>query len=213
MTVSAASDRSLLVSFGTAIGPEAQRAVARLTHALLGARGILNLHPAFVSVLIDFDPRLRSHSDIEAMVRERMESAPERQAEPARLVEIPARYDGPDLEDVARHANLTPAQVVELHSSAEFEVAFVGFSTCFPYLGGLPPALATPRLTAPRKHVPAGSIAIGGVQGGIYPLASPGGWRLIGRTALRLFDPDQEPPALLRMGDRVRFIPDAEDRG
>ena len=206
MTLTAASDRSLLVSLGTTICPEAQRAVARLTHALLGLRGILNLHPAFVSVLIDFDPRLCSHAEIEMLVRERMDSAPEHQNEPQRLVEIPVRYEGPDLEDVARHANLTPEQVIELHSSAEYEVAFVGFSTCFPYLSGLPPALATPRLTAPRKHVPAGSIAIGGAQAGVYPLASPGGWRLIGHTSLRLFDPQGEPPALLRMGDLVRFV-------
>ena len=210
MTVTAASDRSLLVTFGNTICPQAQRAVARLTDALLGVRGILNLHPAFASVLIDFDPRLRAHSEIEALARERMESAPERESEPARLVEIPVRYDGPDLEDVARHANLPAEQVIELHSSAEYEVAFVGFSTCFPYLSGLPPVLATPRLTAPRKHVPAGSIAIGGAQAGVYPLASPGGWRLIGRTSLRLFDPQGEPPALLRMGDRVRFVRTSE---
>jgi KipI family sensor histidine kinase inhibitor len=212
VTFRAASDRCLLVSFGSAISPEAQRSVARLTHALHGVRGILNLHPAFVSVLIDFDPRLRTHSEIEALASERMESAPEREAEPARFVEIPVRYDGPDLADVARHANLSPEQVVALHSSAEYEVSFVGFSTCFPYLSGLPPAIATPRLTAPRKHVPAGSIAIGGSQAGVYPLASPGGWRLIGRTSLGLFDPHGEPPALLRMGDRVRFVPVAEDR-
>ncbi len=185
---------------------EAQRNVVRLTHALLGTRGILNLHPAFLSVLIDFDPRLRTHDEIEALVHERMESAPDREVKPARLIEIPVRYNGPDLEDVARHANLTPERVIELHSSAEYEVAFVGFATCFPYLSGLPPVLATPRLTAPRKHVPAGSVAIGGAQAGIYPLASPGGWRLIGRTSLRLFDPQGEPPALLRMSDRVRFV-------
>lgn len=206
MTVTAASDRSLLISFGNSICPETQRAVARLTNGLLGVRGILNVHPAFVSVLIDFDPRLRSHSEIEALVRRGMESAPGRQGEPERLVEIPVLYDGPDLEDVARHAKLTAEQVIELHSSPEYEVAFVGFSTCFPYLSGLPPVLATPRLSAPRKHVPAGSIAIGGAQAGVYPLASPGGWRLIGRTSLRLFDPQGEPPALLRMGDRVRFV-------
>jgi KipI family sensor histidine kinase inhibitor len=99
--------------------------------------------------------------------------------------------------------------VVELFTAAEYLVYFAGFSTCFPYLGGLPAALATPRLAAPRKHVPAGSVAIGGSQAGVYPLASPGGWRLIGRTELRLFDPQAAPPPLLRMGDRVRFVPEA----
>ena len=96
---------------------------------------------------------------------------------------------------------------MELHAAAEYLVYFVGFATCFPYLGGLPPELATPRLPAPRKHVPVGSVAIGGAQAGIYPLSSPGGWRLIGRTPLPLFDPSASPPPLLRMGDRVRFVP------
>jgi len=189
--------------------------VARLSHALHGVRGILNLHPAFVSVLIDFDPRLRTHAEIEQLVHRHMETAPERENAPARLVEVPVVYggeDGPDLNDVARHANLPPEEVVALHSSVEYEVSFVGFSTCFPYLSGLPAVLATPRLAAPRKHVPAGSIAIGGAQAGVYPLASPGGWRLIGRTSLVLFDPRGEPPALLRMGDRVRFVPAPEGR-
>jgi KipI family sensor histidine kinase inhibitor len=184
--------------------------VVRLTRSLEGIRGILNLHPAFTSVLVDFDPRLRSHQEIEALVRERLANAGEPTHEDARGVDIPVNFggeSGPDLEDVARHTGLTPERVVELFAAAEFEVYFVGFATCFLYLGGLPPELATPRLPAPRKHVPEGSVAIGGAQAGIYPLASPGGWRLIGRTNLRLFDPERTPPPLLRMGDRVKFFP------
>ena len=210
MTVRPASDRSLLISFGDQISLEAHREVRRLTHALEGQRAILNLHPAFTSVLVDFDPRLRTHSDIESLVRERMASAAAREEEPPRTVEIPVTFGGecgPDLDDVARHTGLSPRTVVERFAAADFVVYFVGFSTCFPYLGGLPPELATPRLSAPRKHVPAGSVAIGGSQGGVYPLASPGGWRLIGRTSIRLFDPAAAPPPLLRMGDRVRFLP------
>jgi len=175
----------------------------------------LNLHPAFTSVLVDFDPRLRGHAEVEAMVRERLESAGDAAPAPTRTVEIPVRYggeSGPDLEDVARHTGLTPERVIELHAAAEYLVYFVGFSTCFPYLGGLPPELATPRLRAPRKHVPEGSVAIGGSQAGIYPLASPGGWRLIGRSPLRLFDAEAAPPPLLRMGDRVRFVPLGDER-
>jgi KipI family sensor histidine kinase inhibitor len=210
VTIRPASDRSLLIAFGDEISLEASLEVRRLTHALEGTRAILNLHPAFASLLIDFDPRLRTHADIEALVRERMASAAARQDEPPRTVEIPTAFGGeagPDLDDVARHTGLSPQTVVERFSAADFTVYFVGFSTCFPYLGGLPPELATPRLSAPRKHVPAGSVAIGGSQGGVYPLASPGGWRLIGRTSLRLFDPAGAPPPLLRMGDRVRFLP------
>ena len=114
---------------------------------------------------------------------------------------------GPDLADVARHAGVEPERAVSLFTAAEYLVYFVGFATCFPYLGGLPAELATPRLAAPRSMVPAGSVAIGGPQAGVYPLPSPGGWRLIGRTALRLFDPEAAPPPLLHMGDRVRFLP------
>ncbi len=214
MTIRPASDRSLLISYGDEISLETHRHVRRLVRALAGVRGILNLHPAYTSVLVDFDPRLRSHAAIEALVRERLEGVGDSAPEAVRTVEIPVRYggeSGPDLADVARHTGLAPERVVELHAAAAYLVYFVGFSTCFPYLGGLPPELATPRLSAPRKHVPEGSVAIGGSQAGIYPLASPGGWRLIGRTPLRLFDRDATPPPLLRMGDRVRFIPIPED--
>ncbi|MGP8243585.1 MAG: 5-oxoprolinase subunit PxpB [Bryobacteraceae bacterium] len=209
MTVRPASDRALLVEFDRVISPAANARVRSLTAALAGLRGILNLHPAFASVLVEFDPRLLAHDAVEALVRARAGAASEPVAE-ERSIEIPVCYgghDGPDLEDVARLAGLPAETVVKLHSSPLYTVYFVGFATCFPYLGGLPERLATPRLAAPRKVVPAGSVAIGGSQAGVYPLASPGGWRLIGRTPLALFDVHGEPPALLRMGDRVRFVP------
>lgn len=201
----------MLVCFADEISLEAHRQVHGLMMAWGPPRGgILNLHPAFASVLIDFDPRRWSHAEIEAMVRERIsESAPAALPEP-RTIEIPVRYGGefgPDLEAVARHTGLTAERVVELHASAEYLVYFLGFSPGFPYLGGMALELATPRLPAPRKSVPAGSVAIGGAQTGIYPMASPGGWRIIGRTPLRLFDPEADPPARLRMGDRLRFVP------
>jgi KipI family sensor histidine kinase inhibitor len=217
-TIRLASDRSLLVSFGAEITAEAHRSVARLTRSLEGLRGILNLHPAYVSVLVEFDPRLRHHGEIEALVRERCLESGLPDGTPAqqeRIVEIPVRYGGeygPDLEDVARRAGLSPERAIELHASAGYLVHFLGFSPGVPYLGGLPPELATPRLAAPRKLVPAGSVAIGGSQAGIYPMDSPGGWRIVGRTPLRLFDADASPPALLAMGDRVRFVPIPEGR-
>lgn len=206
----AASDCSVLVSFGDAISLEAHRQVVRLTQALAGrGPGIRNVHPAFASVLVDFDPRRRSHAEIESLIRQSV-AAPET-ATPAegRLIEIPVVYggeSGPDLEDVARHTGFSAERVIELHASAEYRVYFLGFSPGFPYLGGMPAELATPRLPAPRKRVPAGSVAIGGAQTGIYSVESPGGWRLIGRTDLRLFDAAAEPPALVQMGDRLRFV-------
>ena len=209
MTIRPASDRSLFISLGDHISIQAHQAVVRLTGSLVGVRGILNVHPAYTSVLVDFDPRLYTHAGVEALVRERWAAHRDLAPEQPRLVDIPVRYggeSGPDLQDVARHTGLTPERVVQLHAAADYLVYFVGFSTFFPYLGGLPPELATPRLSAPRKHVPTGSVAIGGSQAGVYPLASPGGWRLIGRTPLPLFDLSRSPPPLLHMGDRVRFI-------
>ncbi|MFO3903299.1 5-oxoprolinase subunit PxpB [Enterobacter hormaechei] len=131
----------------------------------------------------------------------------------SRYIEIPVVYGtaaGPDLGEVARHAGLTEKQVVELHSSIDYVVWFLGFQPGFPYLGGLPEQLATPRRDEPRLQVPAGSVGIGGAQTGIYPLATPGGWQLIGHTPLPLFDPHRDEPVLLRPGDTVRFIPQKE---
>jgi KipI family sensor histidine kinase inhibitor len=209
VNIQPASDRSLAISFGNAISWEAHQKVRGAVRALDGVRGILNLHPSYTSVLVDFDPHLYDHAAAAALIRQCLDAHRDEAPSPPRLLEIPVHYGGdygPDLPDVARHTGFSPERVVELFSSAEYVVYFVGFSTCFPYLGGLPPELATPRLSAPRKHVPVGSVAIGGPQAGIYPLASPGGWRLIGRTDLRLFNPAGTPPPLLRMGDRVKFI-------
>ena len=131
----------------------------------------------------------------------------------SRNIDIPVVYGsaaGPDLGEVARHAELTEKQVVELHASVDYVVWFLGFQPGFPYLGGLPEQLATPRRDEPRLLVPAGSVGIGGAQTGIYPLATPGGWQLIGHTPLPLFDPHRDEPVLLRPGDTVRFIPQKE---
>lgn len=131
----------------------------------------------------------------------------------SRIIDIPVIYGGeagPDLPDVARHTGLTQKQVVELHSSIDYVVWFLGFQPGFPYLGGLPENLATPRRAEPRVRVPVGSVAIGGAQTGIYPLETPGGWNLIGRTELPLFNPSLSEPVLLRPGDTLRFIPRKE---
>jgi len=210
VTIRPASDRSLLVTFGAGISLESHHQVFHLTRSLEGIRGLLNLHPAYASLLIEFDPRLVESAEVEALVLQKMAAeGADQVAETPRMVEIPVRYGGefgPDLDDVAKHTGLAPERVVELHSSAEYLVYFLGFAPGFAYLGGLPPELATPRISAPRKHVPAGSVAIGGNQTGVYPIVSPGGWRLIGRTSVKLFDPGRAEPVLLRMGDRLRFI-------
>ncbi len=206
MEIRPAGDRSLLVSFGTEISLETHGSVLRLMRRLAGLRGIVNLHPAYASVLVDFDPLRVNAAAMERALREAAAEADRTSLPAPRTVDVPVRYDGPDLEDVARHAGMTVEEVIRLHSGADYVVYFLGFSPGFPYLGGMPEAIAAPRLATPRRRVAAGSVAIGGGQTGIYTVASPGGWRLIGRTPLELFRADREPPALLAMGDRVRFV-------
>lgn len=124
-----------------------------------------------------------------------------------RVHEVPVRYDGEDLAAVARHTGLAPDEVVERHAAVSYRVAFVGFQPGFAYLAGLPPELHVPRRASPRVRVPRGSVAIGGEWTGVYPLATPGGWNLIGSTELELLAPDGAEPALLQPGDVVRFVP------
>jgi KipI family sensor histidine kinase inhibitor len=131
----------------------------------------------------------------------------------SRLIEIPVVYgggSGPDLAFVAQHTGMSPRQVVEMHAGAEYIVYFLGFQPGFPYLGGMPDALVTPRHAEPRLAVPAGSVGIGGSQTGIYPLITPGGWQVIGHTSLVMFDPQKSLPTLLCPGDKVRFVPQKE---
>jgi KipI family sensor histidine kinase inhibitor len=207
-----ASDRSLLVYFGEQITLENHRHVTKLLRLLESERipGIRNLHPAYCSLLITFDALKLTHAELEAILRgclERLEDLPF--PEP-RQVEIPVCYSGeygPDLNDVATLHDITPAQAIELHSSTTYVVYFLGFVPGFAYLGEVPEALATPRLATPRRSVPPGSVGIAGSQTGVYPLATPGGWRLIGRTPLAMFRPDRSDMSLLAIGDRVRFTP------
>jgi inhibitor of KinA len=209
MRVVDASDRSLLLVFDDRISLAAHWDVLRLTPRLGSVRGVTNVHPAYASILIDFDPRKIRHRDIERVATELFAQAASAPLPEPRTVEIPVAYggaNGPDLDAVAELTGHTPDEVVAMHSGAEYLVYFLGFSPGFPYLGGLPESIAAPRLETPRRRVPAGSVAIGGQQTGVYPIASPGGWRIIGRTPLRLFDPGADPPVLLRMGDHVRFV-------
>lgn len=130
-------------------------------------------------------------------------------AVPSRRIDIPVHYGGSagsDLDEVARHTGLSRDEVIGLHSAAEYTVYFLGFLPGFAYLGGMDPRLATPRRREPRLMVPAGSVGIGGEQTGIYPIASPGGWQLIGRTSLPMFDSARDPPSLLLPGDTVCFV-------
>jgi len=170
--------------------------------------GVLELLPGMNNLTLSYDPGLTERAALEDKVREVWPQLAATGID-GRDIEIPVAYggdDGPDLADVAQHCGLTPHEVVRRHSQAPYTVYFLGFLPGFAFMGGLPPELATPRRTEPRVAVPARSVGIGGAQTGIYPLVSPGGWRLIGRTPLELFDPQADAPTLLRPGDRVRFV-------
>ncbi|HYR22847.1 MAG TPA: 5-oxoprolinase subunit PxpB [Chthoniobacterales bacterium] len=181
--------------------------------------GVIEIAPAYATAAIFYDPVRAIDAGVpaeevvgwferrirEALSKEDFGRADRGEKTP---IEIPVCYESEfafDLEDLARRAGLDLEEVVDLHCGAEYRVHCVGFTAGFPFLGGMPRKLATPRRDVPRKAIPAGSVAIGGAQTGIYPVKSPGGWNVIGRTPLRLFDPQKDPPALLRAGDRVRF--------
>ncbi|MGO1050663.1 5-oxoprolinase subunit PxpB [Crossiella sp. CA198] len=180
-------------------------AAVQAVHATLRAAGlpaVVDLVPAARTVLVEVRPGSAGLDQVRAV----LESLDEREPPVlGRDVLLPVVYDGPDLELVARTAGLSTAEVVELHTGATYTVAFCGFAPGFGYLTGLPEPLRQPRLDSPRERVPAGSVGLAGEYTGAYPRASPGGWRLIGRTAVTLFDVDRDPPALLAPGDRVRF--------
>lgn len=208
----AASDQSLLVSFGEKIALENHERVVKLLRLLQSQpiEGIRNLHPAYCSVLIEFDALKLDHDELQSRLLPCLARLDEAPVPEPRQIEIPVCYGGgfgPDLEDVAASHGISPAKAIELHSSPIYLVYFLGFAPGFAYLSGLPEALTTPRLQAPRAKVPQGSVGIGGNQTAVYPFATPGGWRLIGRTPLAMFRRDQARMSLLQIGDRVRFRP------
>jgi len=198
-------DGLVLADFPGASDDAANRAAVALARSLapLRSSGLRDAIPAARTLLLSFDPRRLSHESVRAAASRT--GLDQGAARPARTLELQAVFDGEDLDGGAAAARLSRAELAAAYTAAEFRVAFLGFSPGFPYLTGLPERLRMPRLSTPRLRVPAGSVAIGGAWTGIYPSATPGGWRLIGRTSARLFDPRRTPPALLSAGDRVRF--------
>jgi len=198
--VRVAGERGLLVEV------EDLEMVHRLHAALreLDPPGMVELVPAYRTVLIVADPGQAEALDELADRLPGLELPPA-EAVAGETVEIPVRYDGEDLPEVAGLTGLEPDEVVRRHTAPEYTVAFLGFSPGFPYLVGLDPALEVPRRDTPRTSIPAGSVGLAGNQTGIYPTATPGGWQLIGRTEVTLFDPARDPPALLAPGTRLRF--------
>jgi inhibitor of KinA len=208
----AASDQALLVYLGEEIGAAAHERVVQLLRLLQKEplSWIRNIQPAYCSLMITFDTTRVDHAEVQAKLTEYEKRAEAMPLTKSRLVEIPVCYGGefgPDLEEVAAKHGLSTIKVIQLHCSRTYHAYFLGFAPGFAYLGNLVKEIVTPRLEIPRKVVPAGSVGIAGHQTAVYPFATPGGWRLIGRTPLAIFRKDREPMGLIAIGDQVRFRP------
>ena len=204
-------DSALLIVFGTEISRDTNRLVSAAARRVReqGIRGVVDMIPAFVSLLVCYDPRVISCGALRARLETILQAEAETRETAGRVFEIPVCYGGefgPDLPDIASHAGLTEREVVDIHTSRDYLVYMLGFLPGFCYLGGLDERIHTPRLETPRLKIPAGSVGIGGSQTGIYPLESPGGWRLLGKTPVRTWDPDRDVPILMQAGDSIRFV-------
>jgi KipI family sensor histidine kinase inhibitor len=215
MRILPAGERGLIVELGNEISIEISDRVRALSIGIeaAGIPGLVEVIPTYRSLGVEYDPLVTSFDEMQARIRGVGAHLDPRSLGSPKLVQIPTVYGGeygPDLPFVAEHAGLSEAEVIRLHSQPLYHVYMIGFTPGYVYLGGLPEPLHTPRLSSPRIRVPRGSVAVGGGQTGIYPVESPGGWRIIGRTYLTLFDPTQEVPTPVVPGDAVQFDPISE---
>ncbi len=204
-------DKAIFVEFGDAIAPELNRRVRNLMLTVQDKKisGVIETVPTYRSLLVYFDPRQISAKKLRETLYSLTQPLAESGLPKPKLIEIPTAYGGeygPDLEFVAAYNGLSVPEVVEIHIGTPYLIYMIGFVPGFPYLGGMSPRIVTPRLETPRAKITAGSVGIAGNQTGIYPVESPGGWRLIGRTPLKLFDPIREPLALFQAGDYLTFV-------
>jgi KipI family sensor histidine kinase inhibitor len=204
-------DKAILVELGDTIDPELNHRVRNLMLAILKARirGITESVPTYRSLLVYYDPLEIGPKELRETLHVLVQQLEEGEFPKPKTIEIPTVYGGeygPDVEFVATYNGLSVQEVVQIHTGTPYLVYMLGFIPGFPYLGGMSPRIATPRLETPRTNIPPGSVGIAENQTGIYPTESPGGWRVIGRTPLKLFDPNREPPALLQAGDYLTFV-------
>ena len=203
-------DRALLIELGDQISPDVNQKVRELFAGLdqQAIDGFIELVPSYRSLMIIYDPLKISLPELKIHISDTANQLDSLQLPPPKTIEIPVVYGeeyGPDLEWVAEFQKITPGEVIRLHTQPIYQVYMIGFMPGYPYLGEVPDALVTPRRKTPRTHVPKGSVAIAQKQTGIYPVESPGGWQIIGRTPINLFDPQQKSPSLLGMGDQIKF--------
>lgn len=205
-------DSAITVEFGNEISAEINACVHALDKALhkKNILGIVETVPTFRSLLIIYDPCITGGEKLKAKITKLCGDLEASSDGRKRIIEIPVLYGGEygeDLKDVAEINKLTEDEVIKIHSGTDYLIYMLGFLPGFAYLGGLDPRLHTPRLDSPRTCIPAGSVGIGGAQTGVYPLASPGGWQLLGRTPVSVFDRQRQEPILYRAGDLVHFVP------
>lgn len=208
-------DFAVRVAFGAEISPRINDHVRRFCRRLQTGPiwGVTEWVSGYAAVTVYYRPWTIGYDDLCRALEGFVRAGADAPLPVLRRVEIPVCYGGewgPDLDEVAAAHDLNGAQVIERHAGGDYLVYFLGFLPGFPYLGGLDPSLVTPRRATPRARVPAGAVGIAGAQTGVYPLETPGGWQIIGRTPLRLYDPDRQPPTLLAAGDQVRFVPITE---
>ncbi|MCX2740366.1 5-oxoprolinase subunit PxpB [Pontibacter anaerobius] len=215
-------DSAVVLQFGEEISLNTHFRIRAVAQALeqRAFQGLLEYVPAYTTLTVYYNPwvlsqqgKLDAYSEVVRQLEILVEQAEENEPAPARVVELPVMYGGtygPDLQEVAEHTGLSIEEIIRIHSSGRYQVYMIGFAPGFAYLGGMDERIATPRQANPRASIPAGSVGIAGEQTGVYPISTPGGWQLIGRTPLQLFDPDREVPSLLQAGDEVRFVPISE---
>ena len=213
----AASDSALLIELGDSIDYGINARVYSLQREIEASdinHAVEEFIPSYRSLLVEYDSTEYSHSDMKDQVSEMVEKTTSMTAliidANEESSEIPVAYGGeygPDIETVANHAGLSVDEVISIHSDTDYHVFMLGFAPGFPYLGGMDERIACPRLATPRTIVPAGSVGIAEAQTGVYPNASPGGWQLIGRTPMKLFDVNVDPPAVMLPGNKVNFVP------
>ncbi|WP_174612933.1 5-oxoprolinase subunit PxpB [Virgibacillus ihumii] len=224
-TVSPLGDKAIVMEFGEDMSDEIQKQIRTVSACLDDhpLTGMVEYIPAYTTITIFYNVMevLRNSTGTNAYhmmlgeIEKMVSRLPENPDTESNIVEIPVCYGGefgPDLEVVAHENNLTEQEVIDIHVNGDYTVYMIGFAPGFPFIGGMSKQIATPRKDSPRLHIPAGSVGIAGSQTGVYPIETPGGWQLIGRTPVKLFRPDEEVPILLKAGDSIRFFPISEEQ-